>query len=267
MVYRECLQHVEATLGMQPLDLPSISDPDAEITSPFGRAIEDFIFSIDSIFEGFPLTVGMLSATLKRTRKEFEAFIEPYVTKREEDKNGNEVLTYFVPPQNATKYQKIKSKLRKREHALRITRRNSIVTVVGQFDSYIGNMARAVLYEKSDIIDASERPISFSELVGFRTIDEARDSIVEKEIDGLLRGSHLSQIEWFEKKLKVKLSEHCSCMDTFIELTERRNLFVHTDGKVSRQYVQNCSKLSSPKMGEVKLGETPSRYKCLYKAS
>jgi hypothetical protein len=56
----------------------------------------------------------------------------------------------------------------------------------------MGKLARAVLYEKSEIIDASERPIPFSDLVKFATIDEARDSMVEKEIDSLLRGSHLS---------------------------------------------------------------------------
>jgi hypothetical protein len=239
----------------EPIERPSSLPSDHDETSPFARAIDDFVFSIESLFEGYPLTTGMLASGLRKARKEFEDFIEPFVVEKTKDDGGEINWKYSVPIGKTAIYDRLKKSLRKREHALKISKRSTVITLVGQFDSYVGNLARAVLYEKSQIIDASERPITFADLVSFNTIAEARESMVDKEIDSLLRGSHQTQLEWFEKKLKIKLIEHCSSWNTFIELTERRNLFVHTDGKVSRQYLKNCQSIAAINGEEILLGD------------
>jgi hypothetical protein len=42
----------------------------------------------------------------------------------------------------------------------------------------------------------------------------------------------------------------------FIEITERRNLFVHTDGIVSRQYLESCAKHSCQLQDGIRIGKS-----------
>ncbi|WP_447984677.1 hypothetical protein [Nitrospira sp. Nam74] len=70
------------------------------------------------------------------------------------------------------------------------------------------------------------------------------DYIVETEVESVLRTSHADQIEWLQAKFKIPLTKDLSVWPVFIELTERRNLFVHCDGIVSNQYLSVCNKHS-----------------------
>ena len=62
---------------------------------------------------------------------------------------------------------------------------------------------------------------------------------------------------------------------TFIEVTERRNLFVHCDGIVSSQYIKNCEKNNVDEIDKIKVGDklrvTPEyfiqAYRCLFEIS
>src|SRR5690606_30868436 len=74
----------------------------------------------------------------------------------------------------------------------------------------------------------------------FGSIEAARRHVIEKEVESVLRESHTAQFEWFEKRLNTSLREKLDAWPTFIELTERRNLFVHNDGVVNSQYLAVC---------------------------
>jgi hypothetical protein len=60
----------------------------------------------------------------------------------------------------------------------------------------------------------------------------------------LLRESHTDQFTWLEKKFALPLRKELPAWPLFIEVTERRNLFVHTNGHVSGQYLEVCRKHS-----------------------
>ena len=81
----------------------------------------------------------------------------------------------------------------------------------------------------------------FSDLAGFESIESARDFIIEKEVEAILRASHSEQFDWMESKFAVPLRKGLEVWPEFIEITERRNLFVHTGGVVSAQYLGVCA--------------------------
>jgi hypothetical protein len=88
----------------------------------------------------------------------------------------------------------------------------------------------------------------------FGDVETVKESIIEKEIESVLRESHTEQFKWFEKKLALPLRKDLSIWATFIELTQRRNIFVHNDGKVSNQYLQVCKEHNVTLKPEVVLG-------------
>lgn len=73
------------------------------------------------------------------------------------------------------------------------------------------------------------------------SVEAARDAVIEKEVESVIRSSHAEQIEWLEKKLNMPLTKDLKIWPDFIELCERLNLFTHTDGVVSSQYLNVCA--------------------------
>ena len=78
--------------------------------------------------------------------------------------------------------------------------------------------------------------------MAFGSVEAAREYLIEKEIETVLRKSHAEQFDWLENKFGLPLKKGLDVWPAFIEVTERRNLFVHTSGLVSRQYLDVCAK-------------------------
>ena len=74
------------------------------------------------------------------------------------------------------------------------------------------------------------------------------------EVDVLMRDAHVAQIEFLDSKLKLGIVDHFSRWKEFLEITERRNLFVHTGGRVTQQYLQNCRRLGVQVDAKIKDG-------------
>ena len=86
------------------------------------------------------------------------------------------------------------------------------------------------------------------------TLDNAKKYVLEKEIESVLRKSHAEQFSWMESKFSLPLRQGLEIWPKFIEITERRNLYVHTGGIVSSQYLKICKEngllLPNTKVGD-----------------
>ncbi len=115
-------------------------------------------------------------------------------------------------------------------------------SLIHQYDAYLGKLLRVAFYVTPDALNASEKQLTFSELLTFSGIDAAREYLIEKEIETVIRGSHDDQFSWIEKRFGLVLRKDLPSWPKFIEMTERRHLFVHCDGAVSSQYLAVCKK-------------------------
>jgi hypothetical protein len=150
--------------------------------------------------------------------------------------------------------------------------RGLFVALVSQLDAYVGALVKNFFRLRPEIVDTSGKSLTFSELAKFDSLQAARDYIVEKEIDALLRESHADQFDWLEKKFSIVLRKDLQVWPVFIEVTERRNLFVHTNGIVSRQYLDVCGKHSCQIHEGLRIGDAlpltreyfNAAYQCLF---
>jgi hypothetical protein len=69
-----------------------------------------------------------------------------------------------------------------------------------------------------------------------------------------MRDSHFQQLTFLDSKLKLGIEKEFPGWIDFLEITERRNLFVHTGGTVSPQYLENCAKWKTPLDKRIKEG-------------
>jgi hypothetical protein len=132
--------------------------------------------------------------------------------------------------------------MQRNRRALQIIPRSFLTSLISHYDAFIGNLLRALFYMKPEVLNSSEHHLTFKELTSFESIEAARASVVEQEVETLLRQSHADQFEEMEKKFSVPLRKDLPSWPTFIEVTERRNLFVHCNGVVSAQYLAVCKR-------------------------
>ena len=168
-------------------------------------------------------------------------------------------------------YRTVQRKLERIETATKQIARSFVVSLVSQYDSFLGALVRVMLYLKPGMINSSDRSMTFKELSIFSSIDEAKEFIVEKEVETLIRKSHSEQFDWMEKKFSIQLRKDLASWPRFVEVTERRNLIVHCDCRVSSQYLAVCQS-NGVQCAEIKLGaELPvtrkyftDAYECIF---
>lgn len=129
-----------------------------------------------------------------------------------------------------------------------------------EFDSFMGELLKAIYKSKPALYSSLERKISASELMSFDGISGATEFLLDQEIDAFRRDSYVEQFSNLEAKFSVKTKEFKE-WPAFVELSQRRNLLTHNGGVVSDQYLAVCkregiSDSNFPQVGE-KLRITP----------
>jgi hypothetical protein len=138
-----------------------------------------------------------------------------------------------------------------------------IIGLVSAYDAFLGKLLKVIFLRNEGMILTSEKTIKFSDLSHFKSIEEARQALIDREIESVLRESHQDHFKWMEGKFGIRLKSDLPIFPRFIELCERRNLLTHTGGIVSAQYLSNC-KSHGVNLKDVALGSnltvTPAYY-------
>lgn len=202
------------------------------------RILTSYLENIKSLYETFEYSEITLKSQKTDAFKEMSDFIKKYGKEKEED--GNTIIT--IPIGKGRFFSKIDQKLKRSEKASELIPRSYIVSLISLYDAFLGNILRSIYSIRPDKLNSSELSLTFSQLSKYQTVDEAKESIVEKRIENILRSSHQDQFDVLEKELEVQTLRKFDKWPLFIEITQRRNLFVHNDGKVSSQYLSICTK-------------------------
>lgn len=202
----------------------------------FGPEVDLFCKHIDAIGD---VLVGMVMAVQEIT-KQSKVELTDFENENCDVNDNGEERSVKIP--NAH-YREWKRRAQRFEH-FNLSRvllpRSLLVSLISQYDAYFGRVLRTTFIRKPGILNASEKKITFEALSQFSSIDAAREYILEKEVETILRSSHADQFKWMENTFSLPLTKDLASWPSFIEITERRNLFVHTDGVVSSQYIAVC---------------------------
>lgn len=210
------------------------------------KNLENFIESINCLRETYGYSVEMLEKQREKANKVHAAFISKFVTKEKEG-------SICVPIEKIRQFESVKKTYHRAEKAFSLIPPTYIVSLISIYDSFYAGLVRSVYQLKPGILCNCEKAFLYRDLQNFEVLSEVKACIIDDTIEGLLRDSHTKQIDWLEKVLDIKTLKQFEGWGNFIELTERRNLFVHSDGIVSSQYLSECSKWNVS-VGDLSLG-------------
>ncbi|MEN6578501.1 MAG: hypothetical protein ABFD90_19305 [Phycisphaerales bacterium] len=231
--------------------------------APIASLCKEYVQSVEGLAESLPFIMSVLLKTEDSFDKQLSTFIDTHAT---DVKQTDEGRLYAISVQDKPEHDKLHRRLRILREALGVTPRSFLVSLVSAYDAFLGRLIRQLFYIKPDLLNASTRVLTFSQLQRLKNVEAAREYLVEKEVESVLRESHSRQFDWLEKTFSVPLRKGLACWPRFIELTERRNLFVHADGVVSSQYLTVCDEHSVELADSVGLASQlyvePSYFEC-----
>lgn len=203
------------------------------------------------------LTMTYVEDVYKKYSEKMDAFA---ISVGEKQKNGD----IRIPGDRIFEFMEYERNHRVLSQSIDILPNSYFVAIVSQFDAFMGHMLKYYYKCYPSALDSSERQFKYSELASFSSIEEVYSTLVSDEVESVLRKSHTDQFKYLEGKFKVDLRKELPCWPDFVEVTQRRNLFVHCDGIVSKQYLSICADCGVPIGKDVKVGQklvvTPKYY-------
>jgi hypothetical protein len=207
--------------------------------------LDQFLEELSALNDTLPTQLTLLSFRHKNLIEKLEKIS---TTTEEKDEEGKEFIRYKLSSDHADEFSKIHKHLSRTDIANKILPRNYIVSIISQYDAFLGNLVKTLYEINPNIIRSSEKELNVEDLFNYESIDELKEHIVDKEVDTLLREEHYEQFKILEKRISsvtgkdFTLTTNLPILPKFIELTQRRNLFVHTNGQTTRQYFESKRK-------------------------
>ena len=224
-----------------------------EIKNKYVKAIWDslkaFIENINCLYDSFEYSEGMLRSQKIEAQKEYNAFMKTLPVKP-----GDGPVKYVIPVGKERQHQHLERKVKRSQESSKLLLRSYVVSMVSQFDAYIGDLLRTIYEINPDKLKQSDHKFNFAELQAIGSIEAAKEQIIETKIENCLRDSHQDQFKEIASSIGVSTLKEFDNWPYFVEITQRRNLFVHYNGVVSNQYLSIC-KNEKVQLGELKKGE------------
>jgi hypothetical protein len=207
----------------------------------FANQAKWLVKHVGSLHRMLPLFAAVSGHLTRGIGDEMEKFIGEHASDKVYSQDGN-LEKFLLTGDRVARYRKLERRLSDSGIFTLLLPRMTIISLVSLYDAYLGRLIRVIFDVKPELLNASDRQLKFSDLVAFESIEAARNCIADLEVETILRQSHTEQFEWLEKALGVPLRKDLPAWSIFIELTERRNLFVHLDGVVNAQYLRVCAR-------------------------
>jgi len=233
------------------------------------ETLNSYLHKLESLNESLPALMAMAYVSRRIANAKKLKFLNEH---GELIEDTGEEKKFRLDLEHQRLAERLDRKVRRATTAFEVLPGKFLVAFVSEYDAFLGGLIKSIYRAKPELLDGSEKNLSFSELKEIGSIEAAYEHILEKEVENLLRKSHSDQFDWLENKFGIPLKKGLDSWSTFIELTERRNLLVHCDGVVSKQYVAVCKKHHANIDGGPNAGDRlvtskdylANAYRCLY---
>jgi hypothetical protein len=218
----------------------------------FQHEMRSFVSHIESLSKALTPTMEAMMEAFEKSSNAIDSFIKKKGVMRTEQ-DGTE--HYRIKPSDLHQFERKFKAVNSATLAVRNIPQIFLCSLVHKYDAYLGRLLRVAFSVKPEILSASEKALTYTDLAGFTSLSAARESLVEREVESVIRDSHIGHFSWMEKRFNLPLRKDLNVWPQFVEVTERRNLFVHCDGIVSSQYLNVCKTQGVKIDSDIKVGD------------
>lgn len=141
----------------------------------------------------------------------------------------------------------VAAKLATTTHLMKATlaiQRSNLSALIAEFDYLVMRLLAGVVHDCPEILIADDEALNVGYLRNGGTFLSWQQEQVEKRVSQKLRESHDEIVKWILKDL-AKLSDLSEVSKSpfyidFLEICQRRHLFIHNGGVVNKTYLERC---------------------------
>ena len=122
-----------------------------------------------------------------------------------------------------------------------LLRRGALTTLTSFFEVLLSELIQLFYSMNPRALPADTGKLSLAELRELGSIEDAEEYLVSREIDAILYEGVDEQLAYFNRRLNVDLNPLSVERPLLIEIFQRRNLLIHNNGVVNRQYLARVS--------------------------
>jgi hypothetical protein len=205
----------------------------------FSAHLSSFVDSITVYTDFMPVVLALVPQLSGNMLKaSVEAFLKSNSASKEEIEGGTiyELKTDFY-----SDFIQLAGNTKPSFDASTSLSRNVLMGLIALLDHHIRDVMRLSLLANPKLLESKETSFTLKEILTFKDIEALRSHSIQFEVDRMSREGRDKQVKWFEDSFKIeKISGNYESWSQLMEICERRNLFAHTNGRVSDQYLQNA---------------------------
>lgn len=215
----------------------------------FKSIISSFIDYLCNQFISVPLMYNKLQGWYDDENNSFKTYIDSIglnTSKDEESKNPEVTIETVsqkqeVPFEHIQEYDNHMSAVGSVYFIRGQFLQTQFVDLIARYDIFLQGIMRKVYYLHPGRLNKKEKKMVFEDISNLNSIDEFKKSFIEDVLDTLFRGSHYDQLDYLRDELDFDVKDKAQeVYCNFIELTERRNILTHANGKIGDQYINVC---------------------------
>jgi hypothetical protein len=204
---------------------------------PIAQVLDTFLTAVDDFVDAHAVVIPLLAKTrrqeLDSLRQKLQKFVQPG-TKDLVAKGPHAATDLLTTTREMERL--IKSKI------FDVILRSLFIGVFSEYDAFIGSLSKVIYEQKPALFRSIRREIALSDLLEFDSIKAVMLGMLEREIDAFRRESYVEQFSALERNFGIGTLRAFSEWPSFVEMSQRRNLMTHNDGRVSQQYMVICER-------------------------
>jgi hypothetical protein len=195
---------------------------------------------MESLAEANNLATQALETVYSASHAKLHAFMQQHKIPFEPAGNGT-VRFHDYPPQLRLPLQSVLEPCEHADTAKKIVQRSLVAALISEYETFLARILKLVLLERPEVCAGLQKTVETAHVFGCDTIQNLRSLVVDEVIDRFLYRGCEDQLKWLTDTFHVELKSNIDFFPQFVEISERRNLYTHSDGVITEKYLSKCA--------------------------
>lgn len=124
----------------------------------------------------------------------------------------------------------------KRLEQARLLSETSLITISNTFEALVSNLI-SILVIKDKTVKIQDKTLTFRQIEEFGGLEEAKDYLIEKTVEDIMRGSQIHWLEYIGKNTSKEFFDELVGEEEkrFVDFFLKRNLIIHNNSKINKK--------------------------------
>lgn len=208
--------------------------------NPRGNEFGRFREHMESLAEANNLAMEALRTVYSASNDKLNAFVQQYKIPFESAGDGT-VRFHDYPTQLTLPLRTVLEPCERAHTAKKIVQRSLVTALISEYETFLARILKLVLLERPEVCAGLQKTVETGHVFGCDTIENLRSLVVDEVIDSFLYRGCEDQLKWLADTFHIGLGTNIDFHSQFVEISERRNLYIHSDGVITEKYLSRCA--------------------------